>query len=285
MTYRNPVTKPIHAQSWIRPAGNRDFRVVRGFGDMSVPQYGPHNGVDLGDTLCGSVVVAADAGVVDYAAADPNSGGANIVIVRHPIGERTWYAHLASIAVRRGQTVAAGAKLGTVGATGWASQCHLHFQRQRRNSTGGWQDVDPLPILALVERALPLPDSSVEVDPVWYSQIKPYPASRIVLPAGQPTRDEPRLSGDNIHAANPDGFELVCTLQVAGGAYYGETRWFVYPLNTGGFACFNAKQVPAANITPIDEADCSALEAKVARAATAVDGAAQAVRAAQVALS
>ena len=281
MSYRNPVTKPIHDQNWRRPSGNRDFRIVRLFGDMSEPQYGPHNGIDLGDTLCGSTVVAGQGGVVDYAAADPKSGGANIVIVRHPNGERTWYAHLATMAVRVGATVSAGTKLGTVGQTGWATACHLHYQRQVRNSAGAWQDVDPLPILTLVEP--PLPDTGTGDDPVWYSQIKPYPPSRAVLPAGQPTRKDPTLSNGNILSANEDGYTATVVGQVSGDAYTGSSQWLVYALNNGGFGCFHEAQ--ANSITSLGGADCSALENKIERAATAVDSALQAMRAAKTSLA
>ena len=187
MSYRNPVTKPLHNDVWQRPAGNLDFRIVRLFGDMSEPQYGPHNGIDLGDSRCGSVVVAAERGSVDYAAADPKSGGANIVIIRHPNGERTWYAHLASIAVKVGASVNAGAPLGTVGDTGWAIGCHLHFQRQVRNSSGAWQDVDPLPILTIVEPPLPDTGTGEEMD------LAPY----VVKAFSPPTPHE--LQGGHAH--------------------------------------------------------------------------------------
>ena len=205
---RNPVTKPIHDATWSRPRGNLDFRIVRLFGDMSEPQYGPHNGIDLGDTLCGSTVVASAGGVVDYAAADPASGGANIVIVRHPNGERTWYAHLASISVKPGAVIAAGQKLGTVGATGWAIGCHLHYQRQRRNSAGAWQDVDPLPLLTLVEQPL-LPDSSTageEMDLAPYVTKAFSPPVRMQFAAGTHT------------GYKPDGTPKAATPRAASGA-------------------------------------------------------------------
>ena len=154
--YRNPVLRPVHVQSWTRPPTVHDFKVIRGFG-VPDPPRDPHNGIDLGNGLCGDLVVASASGTVDYAASDPNSGGANIVIVNHG-SERTWYAHLSTIAVRRYQTVVAGQRLGTVGSTGWSTGCHLHYQRQMRLSRT-WENVDPAPILSYVEK--PLPNTSV----------------------------------------------------------------------------------------------------------------------------
>jgi len=57
-------------------------------------------------------------------------------------GVRTMYAHLSKVSVRRGQSVATGARLGLVGATGDASGPHLHFEVRVRGAA-----VDPLTAL------------------------------------------------------------------------------------------------------------------------------------------
>ena len=182
VAYRNPVAKPIHVLGWSRPVGNTDFRVVRGFG-VPDPPRGPHNGIDLGDGLCGDPVLAGAPGTIEYANADPKSGGANIVIVNHG-AERTWYAHLSIIRVRVGQAVTAGTIVGNVGATGWATGCHLHYQRQVWDLRArAWVDVDPAPILKFVEDPGPTPD--VETDMLIATTIEPFvEAVHCVVPVG-----------------------------------------------------------------------------------------------------
>ena len=57
-------------------------------------------------------------------------------------GDRsTVYAHLSHVDVRVGQRVEQGARIGAVGATGWATGPHLHFEFKL-----GSQQVDPLTI-------------------------------------------------------------------------------------------------------------------------------------------
>lgn len=95
-----------------------------------------HAGLDF-PAAVGVPVTAAGFGTVAFAGYNP-SGWGNMVIVRHRFGLRTLYAHLSSIAVRRGQHLGAGARLGSVGATGHAIGPHLHFEVLLRGA-----NVDP----------------------------------------------------------------------------------------------------------------------------------------------
>jgi murein DD-endopeptidase MepM/ murein hydrolase activator NlpD len=95
-----------------------------------------HTGVDF-LASAGSSIFAAGGGSVEFAGY--NAGGyGRLVVLRHRLGVTTWYAHLSSIAVRRGQTVAAGSRIGRVGATGDATGPHLHFEVRLRGAA-----VDP----------------------------------------------------------------------------------------------------------------------------------------------
>ena len=99
-----------------------------------------HAGVDI-IAASGTPVGAAAAGHVTWAA--PLAGGwGNLVVVAHADGVRTMYAHLSTIAVRVGQRVETGARLGTVGASGDATGPHLHFEVRLRGAA-----VDPRPAL------------------------------------------------------------------------------------------------------------------------------------------
>ena len=99
-----------------------------------------HAGVDF-PAPSGTPVTAAGFGTVVAAGFD-SSGWGNMVVIGHRFGLRTLYAHLASLAVSRGQSVGVGQRIGTVGATGRASGPHLHFELQLRGA-----NVDPLSAL------------------------------------------------------------------------------------------------------------------------------------------
>src|SRR6185436_18285800 len=50
------------------------------------------------------------------------------IAIKHSNNRSTVYAHLSRIDVRKGQRVDQGARIGAVGATGWATGPHLHFE-------------------------------------------------------------------------------------------------------------------------------------------------------------
>jgi murein DD-endopeptidase MepM/ murein hydrolase activator NlpD len=56
------------------------------------------------------------------------NGYGNVVEIDHGKGSSTLYAHLSQVNVRKGQMVQRGQRVGAVGATGWATGPHLHFE-------------------------------------------------------------------------------------------------------------------------------------------------------------
>jgi hypothetical protein len=91
-----------------------------------------HPGVDY-PAAAGTVVAAAGRGRVVFAGWD-SGGYGNLVVVEHPLGVRSMYAHLSRIDVRTGQAVVAGSRVGLVGATGFATGPHLHFELRLRGA-------------------------------------------------------------------------------------------------------------------------------------------------------
>ena len=84
-----------------------------------------HQGVDYG-APSGTAVRSVGDGTVEFAGVQ--NGYGNMVILKHRNQHSTVYAHLSRINVRRGATVSQGQTIGAVGATGWATGPHLHFE-------------------------------------------------------------------------------------------------------------------------------------------------------------
>jgi murein DD-endopeptidase MepM/ murein hydrolase activator NlpD len=84
-----------------------------------------HLGVDYAAPT-GTPVRSVGDGTVDFAGWQ--NGYGNVVQIRHAGDRTTVYAHLSRIDVKKGQRVEQGQRVGAVGATGWATGPHLHFE-------------------------------------------------------------------------------------------------------------------------------------------------------------
>jgi murein DD-endopeptidase MepM/ murein hydrolase activator NlpD len=103
-------------------------RVTSGFSMRMHPMtqsWRAHLGVDYSAPLGTSVRAVGD-GWVEFVGWQ--NGYGNVVHVAHSNDKSTLYAHLSRIDVRRGQRVEQGQQIGAVGATGWATGPHLHFE-------------------------------------------------------------------------------------------------------------------------------------------------------------
>ena len=124
--------------------------------------YSGHNGTDFGiggNSYIGSrgTIVAAADGVVDYtndgcatispgAGNDCGGGYGNYVKIIHSGSDRiTIYAHMqkGSVAVKKGQSVKCGDKLGMVGSSGSSTGAHLHFDVRPASAPAGANRFDP----------------------------------------------------------------------------------------------------------------------------------------------
>lgn len=107
------------------------------------------NGTSLFFMPDGISALAASAGRVSFA---DMTGMGNSVIIQHPGGWATYYTHLATLGVKRGEAVRAGQPLGVVGAspTDGEHLKHLHFELWRGGKRTG--AVDPAPYFATWSR-------------------------------------------------------------------------------------------------------------------------------------
>ena len=122
--------------------GRYDFgTAVNGFGGGR-----GHQGQDI-FADCGTPVVAARAGTVVKVATEGAEG--NYVVLETADGRQQAYLHLLHPhSVSQGEWFGAGERIGTVGQTGNAQGCHLHFELWTAGGrfTGG-RVVNPRPAL------------------------------------------------------------------------------------------------------------------------------------------
>jgi len=76
----------------------------------------------------GAAIAAAAGGTVIIAGGDPCCSYGLQVLIQHPDGTQTRYAHLGSISVGVGQAVDQGQVIGSGGCTGYCTGNHLHFE-------------------------------------------------------------------------------------------------------------------------------------------------------------
>jgi len=121
--FRMPIQAPVSSRFGVRR-------------DPFTSRLRFHKGLDLAAPT-GTDVRAALAGEVIYAGYQPGFG--NTVVMKHPDGLQTRYAHLASTGVRKGDLIGAEEVLGSVGNSGHSTGPHLHFEVLR------WgEQIDPM---------------------------------------------------------------------------------------------------------------------------------------------
>lgn len=129
-------------------------RVTSGFSNRFHPilqQWRAHLGVDYGAPT-GTTVRSVGDGKVSFAG--KQNGYGNVIQLQHSGNRMTVYAHLSRINVRVGQTVEQGQLIGAVGATGWATGPHLHFEFKVNG-----RQVDPIAIARASESTQLSPDA------------------------------------------------------------------------------------------------------------------------------
>ncbi len=117
----------------------RGGRLGRGYGfTREENTHIKHKGIDIKASE-GAVVRAAADGIVAYSD-NTVCGYGNAIIIIHPNGWVTLYAHNKKNTVQAGWKVTRGERIGFVGATGKARGAHLHFELRERGRAA-----DPIP--------------------------------------------------------------------------------------------------------------------------------------------
>lgn len=93
---------------------------------------GFHHGLDISAQV-GDPVRAAASGTVSFCGIKGVYG--KMIIIDHPDGRQTVYAHLKQINVAKGRKVSRGETIGKVGITGNSTGPHLHFEVRRGKKT------------------------------------------------------------------------------------------------------------------------------------------------------
>ena len=89
-----------------------------------------HNGIDLAVKVGTPVMASASGVVVGTGNTDASCSGVSYgkwVLIKHPNGLSTLYAHLSVIQATAGQQVSVGDKIGLSGNTGYSTGPHVHF--------------------------------------------------------------------------------------------------------------------------------------------------------------
>jgi murein DD-endopeptidase MepM/ murein hydrolase activator NlpD len=116
-------------------------RIIEAYG---TGPSGTHNdGINIA-ARAGEPVRAAESGRVAYAGNELRGYG-NLVLIKHPGGYMTAYAHNGKLLVKRGETVKRGQEIAKAGATGSVDSPQLHFEIRR--GTHALDPTDHLPSL------------------------------------------------------------------------------------------------------------------------------------------
>jgi murein DD-endopeptidase MepM/ murein hydrolase activator NlpD len=108
-----------------------------------ISEFGPKGGGRYNDGInivapLGTPVRAAESGVVAYAGNEVRGFG-NMLLLKHPNGWVTAYAHNQELLVQRGERVRRGQIIARVGSSGSVDRPQLHFELRK-----GKQAVDPM---------------------------------------------------------------------------------------------------------------------------------------------
>ncbi len=139
---RNSYAAPLWRGNWIVPTVGASSSAYGRRRYVNGRWWGQHNGADI-KAPSGAAVRATNSGRVVLSEYLPTLRG-NCVVVDHGCNVFSVYMHLSKRLVNIGQSVGKGQVVGRVGATGFATGPHLHWEIRV-----GWEPSDPNRVVQL----------------------------------------------------------------------------------------------------------------------------------------
>lgn len=128
------TTNTTHYADNSKPSSGYYIRPLK----CGVQTQGKHDkyAVDMSCGKVGTPIYASASGKVIFAKYGWNGAFGNLIILAHPNGTQTFYAHQSKFAVSQGDTVEQGQVIGYVGNTGRSTGPHLHFEVRGAKNPG-----------------------------------------------------------------------------------------------------------------------------------------------------
>lgn len=138
---KNSYPAPLWSGSWFVPTRGRSSSSYGRRRYVNGRWWGQHNGADI-KAPSGAPVGVSNSGRVVLSQYLPTLRG-NCIVVDHGCNVFSIYMHLSQRLVKVGDSVKRGQVIGRVGATGFATGPHLHWEIRI-----GWEPVDPAKVTA-----------------------------------------------------------------------------------------------------------------------------------------
>lgn len=152
-----------------------DVYITQYFGNTAFARANPqayngqgHNGIDLRASIGTPIKAALDGMVLGTGDTDvvcPGGSYGKWVVIKHPNGLSTLYAHLSVISINQGAAVSTGSVIGYSGSTGYATGPHLHFTLY---ATQGLEIIDRKSRVCGGTYHLPVADLKAYLNPISY---------------------------------------------------------------------------------------------------------------------
>ena len=127
---------PLWSGNWLMPCAGTSSSAYGRKRYINGKWWGQHNGADI-KAPTGREVVATNSGRVVLSQMLPLLRG-NCIVIDHGCNIFSIYMHLSKRDVSEGEDVQKGQRIGAVGATGFVTGAHLHWEMRV-----GWEPVDP----------------------------------------------------------------------------------------------------------------------------------------------